>query len=408
MAGVEMSFPSVNEQMDLIKRGTVEILPEEELIKKIEKSIKENKPLVIKQGFDPTAPDIHLGHTVGIRKLRHFQELGHQVVVIIGDYTAMVGDPSEKNSTRPRLSHKEVMEHAQTYQDQFFKILDKEQTQVRFNGDWFSKMNFAEIMNLASKFTVARMLERDDFSKRYSGQLPISIHEFFYPLMQGYDSVEIKSDVELGATEQKFNLVIGRSIQKEFGQQPQVILTLPVLEGLDGKQRMSKSLGNYIGIDEAPAEMYGKTMSLPDEMILRYFELVSDVDSTELKSLKTDLENPQTNPRDVKQYLGRTLVRMYHDQQAAEQAETAFKQIFVKKDIPDEMPEVKIEETEIRIVDLMIKTGTADSKGQARRLVQGGGVSVNGNKINDPFTNITVESGQVLKVGKRKFVKLLK
>jgi len=278
-----MSFPSVNEQMDLIKRGTVEILPEEELVKKIEKSIKENIPLIIKQGFDPTAPDIHLGHTVGIRKLRHFEELGHQVVVIIGDYTAMVGDPSEKNSTRPRLSHTDVMEHAQTYQDQFFKILDQNKTQVQFNGDWFSKMNFAEIMNLASKFTVARMLERDDFAKRYTGQLPISIHEFFYPLMQGYDSVEIKADVELGATEQKFNLVIGRNIQKEFGQDPQVILTLPVLEGLDGKQRMSKSLGNYIGIDEAPAEIFGKTMSVPDEMILRYFELVSDVDSAELK-----------------------------------------------------------------------------------------------------------------------------
>lgn len=402
-----MSFPSVNEQMDLIKRGTIEILPEEELLKKIEKSIKENKPLIIKQGFDPTAPDIHLGHTVGIRKLRHFEELGHQVVVIIGDYTAMVGDPSEKNSTRPRLSHDDVMEHARTYQEQFFKILDKKKTQIRFNGDWFSKMNFAEIMNLASKFTVARMLERDDFAKRYSGQLPISIHEFFYPLMQGYDSVEINADVELGATEQKFNLVIGRNIQKEFGQKPQVILTLPVLEGLDGKQRMSKSLGNYIGIDEAPAEMFGKTMSLPDEMILRYFELVSDVDGAELKKLKSDLENPQTNPRDVKQYLGRTLVRMYHNQKVAEQAQEAFKQIFVKKDVPDEMPEMKIEQAEIRIDDLMIKTGTAESKGQARRLVQGGGVSVDGEKITDPFTSVSIRSGQILKVGKRKFVKLV-
>ncbi len=403
-----MSFPSINEQMDLIHRGTVEILPEEELVKKLEKSLKEDKPLIIKQGFDPTAPDIHLGHTVGIRKLRHFQELGHQVVVIIGDYTAMVGDPSEKNSTRPRLSHEQVMEHAQTYQNQFFKILDAEKTEVRFNGEWFSTMNFAQIMNLASKFTVARMLERDDFAKRYAGQLPISIHEFFYPLMQGYDSVEIKADVELGATEQKFNLVIGRNIQKEFGQEPQIILTLPVLEGLDGKQRMSKSLGNYIGIDEAPAEMYGKTMSLPDEMILRYFELVTDVDSAELQRLKTQLEDPETNPRDVKQYLGRTLVRMYHNKAAALQAEEAFKQIFVKKDVPDDMPEFTVSEAEIRIVDLMVAAGTASSKGEARRLVQGGGVSVNGKKITDPFTKITVENGQVLKVGKRKFVKLLK
>ena len=402
-----MSFPSVNEQMDLIKRGTVEILPEEDLVRKLEKSIKENKPLIIKQGFDPTAPDIHLGHTVGIRKLRHFEELGHQVVVIIGDYTAMVGDPSEKNSTRPRLSHNDVMEHAQTYQDQFFKILDQNKTQVRFNGDWFSKMNFAEIMNLASKFTVARMLERDDFSKRYNGQLPISIHEFFYPLMQGYDSVEIKADVELGATEQKFNLVIGRNIQKEFGQEPQVILTLPVLEGLDGKQRMSKSLGNYIGIDEPAAEMFGKTMSLPDEMILRYFELVSDVDSAELKKIKSDLEDPQTNPRDVKQYLGRTLVRMYYNQAEADQAQEAFKQIFVKKDVPDEMPEFHLEQTELRIDELMIQTKTAESKGQARRLIQGGGVSIDGEKITDPFAVVAIGSGQVLKVGKRKFVKLI-
>lgn len=402
-----MSFPSVNEQMDLIKRGTVEILPEEELLKKLEKSIKKNNPLVIKQGFDPTAPDIHLGHTVGIRKLRHFQELGHQVVVIIGDYTAMVGDPSEKNSTRPRLSHDDVMAHARTYQEQFFKILDEQKTQVRFNGDWFSKMNFAEIMNLASKFTVARMLERDDFAKRYGNQLPISIHEFFYPLMQGYDSVEIKADVELGATEQKFNLVIGRNIQKEFGQEPQVILTLPVLEGLDGKQRMSKSLGNYIGIDEAPAEMFGKTMSLPDEMILRYFELVSDVNSAELKKIKSDLDNPQTNPRDIKQHLGRTLVRMYHNQDAALKAQADFKQVFVNKKVPDVMPEIKISLSEMRIDELMLQTKTAESKGQARRLVQGGGVSIDGEKISDPFAVIKIKAGQVLKVGKRKFVKFI-
>jgi len=402
-----MSFPSVNEQMDLIRRGTVEILPEDELVKKLEQSIKENKPLVIKQGFDPTAPDIHLGHTVGIRKLRHFQELGHQVVVIIGDYTAMVGDPSEKNSTRPRLSHEQVMEHAKTYQEQFFKILDKERTQVRFNGEWFSKMNFAEIMNLASKFTVARMLERDDFAKRYAAQQPISIHEFFYPLMQGYDSVEIKADVELGATEQKFNLVIGRSIQKEFGQQPQVILTLPVLEGLDGKQRMSKSLGNYIGIDEAPEEMYGKTLSIPDELILRYFELITDVTSAELKQIAGQLQDTATNPRDLKRYLARTIVRMYHGQQAAQKAEEHFDRVFVKKDIPDEIPELKIPQPAMRIDELVVFAQMAKSKGEARRLIQGGGVTVDGEKISDPFQEITVKGGEVLKVGKRRFTKLV-
>ncbi len=403
-----MAFPSVNEQMDLIRRGTVEILPEEELVKKLERSVKKNKPLIIKQGFDPTAPDIHLGHTVGIRKLRHFQELGHQVVVIIGDYTAMVGDPSEKNSTRPRLSHDEVMDHARTYQEQFFKILDESKTQIRFNGEWFSKMSFDQVMGLAARFTVARMLERDDFSKRFGSQLPISIHEFFYPLMQAYDSVMIKSDVELGATEQKFNLVIGRQIQKEFDQEPQIVLTLPVLEGLDGKQRMSKSLGNYIGIDEPGKEIYGKAMSIPDEMIFRYFELISDVDSGELVRISKQLENPETNPRDVKKYLARTIVRMYHGEEQSIQAEKEFENIFVKKDLPDEIPEMVIGEAEIRIDDLMVMTGTSESKGQAKRLVTGGGVSIDGERISDPFYVVTVTEGQILKVGKRKFVKLMR
>lgn len=401
-----MLFPSLNEQMDVIKRGTVEVLPEEELVRKIELSIKKNKPLVIKQGFDPTAPDIHLGHTVGIRKLKHFQDLGHQVVVIIGDYTAMVGDPSEKNSTRPRLTHKQVMAHAETYKTQFFKILDEKKTEVRFNGDWFKVMSFEDIMNLAGKFTVARMLERDDFAKRYSNQLPISIHEFFYPLMQGYDSVVIKSDVELGATEQKFNLVIGRNIQKEYEQEPQIILTLPVLEGLDGKQRMSKSTGNYIGIDEPANEIYGKTMSIPDELIYRYFELITDVNAAELAHIKNQMSDSSVNPRDIKKYLGRTLVRMYHGETKVDDAEKAFENLFVKKDIPDEMPEMKIGQPEIRIDDLMILTKTADSKGAARRLVQGGGVSVDGEKISDPFAVIQLDSAKILKVGKRKFVKV--
>ena len=401
-----MPFPALNEQMDLIKRGTVEVLPEEELIRKLEKSIKTNKPLIIKQGFDPTAPDIHLGHTVGIRKLKHFQDLGHQVVVIIGDYTAMVGDPSEKNSTRPRLTHQQVMQHAETYKEQFFKILDEKKTQVRFNGDWFKKMSFEDIMNLAGKFTVARMLERDDFAKRYGNQQPISIHEFFYPLMQGYDSVVIQSDVELGATEQKFNLVIGRNIQKEYNQEPQIILTLPVLEGLDGKQRMSKSTGNYIGIDEPANEIYGKTMSIPDELIYRYFELISDVDGKELTGIHRRLNDPAINPRDVKKYLGRTLVRMYHGDDQVKAAEEAFENLFVKKDIPDEMPEIEIGQQEIRIDELMLLTKTADSKGSARRLVQGGGVSIDGEKISDPFERITISSPRILKVGKRKFVKI--
>jgi tyrosyl-tRNA synthetase len=401
-----MAFAPLNEQMDVIRRGTVDLLPEDELVKKLENSIKKNIPMIIKQGFDPTAPDIHLGHTVGIRKLKHFQDLGHQVVVIIGDYTAMVGDPSEKNSTRPRLTHKEVMVNAKTYQEQFFKILDKKKTEIRYNGDWFSKMSFDEIMALASKFTVARMLERDDFSKRYSNQLPISIHEFFYPLMQGYDSVMIKADVELGATEQKFNLVIARQIQKEYDIEQQIVLTLPVLPGLDGAQRMSKSLGNYIGIDEAPNETYGKVMSIPDELIYPYFELISDVDLKELNEIKKQIEDPSINPRDTKKYLARTIVKMYHGKQASEEAEKAFENIFVDKNLPDDMPEFTLNQSSCRIDDLLIQTKTADSKSNARRLIQQGGVSVNGEKISDPFTSIQIDSEIILKVGKRKFAKV--
>ena len=403
-----MSFPSLNEQMDVIRRGTVDLLPEDELVKKLEKSIKEDTPLIIKQGFDPTAPDIHLGHTVGIRKLKQFQDLGHQVVVIIGDYTAMVGDPSEKNSTRPRLTHGQVMQNAETYRQQFFKILDEPRTEVRFNGEWFKKLTFEKIMELASKFTVARMLERDDFSKRYTGQLPISIHEFFYPLMQGYDSVMINADIELGATEQKFNLVIGRQIQKEYGQEPQIVLTLPVLEGLDGTQRMSKSLGNYIGIDESENETYGKAMSIPDKLIYPYFELITDVSLDELKNIKAQLDDKNTNPRDVKKYLARTIVRMYHGDEASKNGESAFEQVFVKKDIPDEMPEFSFTQATMRIDDLLIATKTATSKNEARRLITQGGVSVDGEKIDDAFTEVELSGQKVLKVGKRKFVRFNK
>ena len=400
-----MSFPPLHDQLEVIRRGTVDLLPEDELIRKLEISIKRNKPLIIKQGFDPTAPDIHLGHTVGIRKLKQFQDLGHQVVVIIGDYTAMVGDPSEKNSTRPRLTHQKVMENAQTYQQQFFKILDEKKTIIRFNGEWFSKMTFEQIMELAAKFTVARMLERDDFANRHKNQLPISIHEFFYPLMQGYDSVMIDADVELGATEQKFNLVIARQIQKEFGKEEQIVLTLPVLEGLDGVQRMSKSLGNYIGIDESPKEMYGKTLSIPDNLIYPYFELISDVDLQELTKIKKQLEDPKSNPRDVKRYLARTIVRMYHQEQAALDAEREFDQIFISKKLPDEIPEYILSNKLYRLDDLLLETKTAVSKSEARRLIQQGGVTVDHERVVDPFKEISISKEVIIKVGKRKFVK---
>ncbi|MCK5077474.1 MAG: tyrosine--tRNA ligase [Calditrichia bacterium] len=398
-------FLPVNEQLKIIERGVVELLPMNEMKDKLERSYKENKPLIIKQGFDPTAPDIHLGHTVGLRKLKHFQELGHQIVLIIGDYTGMVGDPSDKKSTRPRLTHEQVMEHAETYRTQFFKVLDPEKTIVRLNGEWFAKMNFAEVMGLASKFTVARMLERDDFSKRYTSQLPISIHEFFYPLMQGYDSVEIKADVEIGATEQKFNLIIGRQIQQEYGVEQQIVLTLPVLPGLDGVQRMSKSLGNYIGIDEAPEEIYGKTMRITDDMIYTYYELVTDVEIDELKEIKEQLETEGNNPRDIKHNLAFTLTRMYHGKEKAEQAKQHFEKLFIKKDIPDEMEKITVE-AGIQILQIMADEKMISSKSEGRRLFKQGGISVNQEKIDDAAKTLDENGEYVLKVGKRKFLKI--
>jgi len=335
-------FPPVKEQLEIIKRGVEELISEEEMVRKLENSIKTHQPLRIKQGFDPTAPDIHLGHTVGIRKLRQFQELGHTIVLIIGDYTGLVGDPSGKNETRPRLPYETLMKNAETYENQFFKILDKSKTEIHYNGEWFAKMKFDEIMNLAAKFTVARILERDDFTKRYKEGNPISLHEFFYPLMQGYDSVAIKADVELGATEQKFNLLTARDVQREYGQEPQVILTLPVLEGIDGGQRMSKSLGNYIGIDDEPDEMYGKIMSIPDNLILKYFTLVTDYSLAQLQEVKRRLNDGQTNPMVLKKELARTIIKMYHSESAARQAEQNFEQIFSKKEIPDDIEEIII------------------------------------------------------------------
>lgn len=400
-------FPPIEDQLEVISRGTVDLLPLEELKEKLKNAIKSGKPLRIKQGFDPTAPDIHLGHTVGIRKLKQFQDLGHQVVVIIGDYTGMVGDPSEKSATRPRLTYEEVRENAKTYEKQFFKILDRNKTEVAYNGEWFSKMNFGEIMELASKFTVARMLERDDFEKRYAAQQPISIHEFFYPLMQGYDSVMIHADVEIGATEQKFNLVIGRQIQKEYGQPPQVVLTLPVLVGIDGVQRMSKSLGNYIGIDEPPEEMYGKTLRIPDEQIYPYFELITDVDLNELKSIKKQLEENSVNPRDLKRYLARTIVRMYHGEEAATKAEAHFDRIHIQKDTPDEMPEYRLAGEKKKLIHIMVETGVAGSNSEARRLIRQKGVSLDGETVTDELLEVSLDKSAVLKVGKRKFLKLI-
>ncbi len=400
-------FPPINEQIDVIKKGIEELISEEELVSKLERSLKKDKPIRVKQGFDPTAPDIHLGHTVGIRKLREFQELGHTVVLIIGDYTGMVGDPSGKSETRPRLTYDNVMENAKTYEEQFFKILDRSQTEVRYNGEWFAKMRFDEIMNLAAKFTVARILERDDFTKRYKEGSPISVHEFFYPLMQGYDSVVIHSDVELGATEQKFNLLAARHVQREYNQEPQVVLTLPVLEGIDGTQRMSKSLGNYVGIDETPTDIFGKIMSIPDNLIEKYFTLVTNYHLDQLQDVRNRLKDSKNNPMLIKKELARTIVSMYHNEADAAQAQQAFEQVFSKKELPDDIQEINVtHDDNLLLVKLLSDSSIVASNGEGRRLIKQGAVKVNDNKISD--INFELNSGEfIVKVGKRRFVKFV-
>ncbi|MEW6195638.1 MAG: tyrosine--tRNA ligase [Bacteroidota bacterium] len=402
-------FPPLNEQIDLIKRGTSEIIPEEELIQKLERSIKENIPLKIKLGCDPTRPDLHLGHSVVLRKLAQFQELGHQAILIIGDFTGMIGDPSGRNSARPPLSFEEARENGKSYFEQASKILHPEKTKIVYNSEWLGKMDFAEVIKLSSKYTVARMLERDDFTKRLKSGIPISMHEILYPLAQAMDSVAIESDVELGGTDQKFNLLVGRDIQREFNIAPQVILTMPLLVGTDGVEKMSKSLDNYIGINESPKEIYGKTLSIPDNLIYDYFLLATDVSKDELKLIKENIANQSVNPRDIKRKLARKLVAMYHNTEASEEAEREFDNIFVKKGLPDEVPEYHIDrlKNEFDILDLIVNVGFAPSKSEARRLVVQGGVSIDGDKISDIKEIIKIDKEKILKVGKRNFVKLI-
>ncbi|HZW39272.1 MAG TPA: tyrosine--tRNA ligase [Ignavibacteriaceae bacterium] len=405
----KINFPSINEQMDLIRRGTFEIIPEDELLKKLEKSLKENKPLNIKLGCDPSRPDLHIGHSVVLRKLAHFQELGHQAILIIGDFTGMIGDPSGRNVTRPALSLEETRKHGQSYFEQASKILHKEKTKIVYNSEWLGKMSFEDVIKLASKYTVARMLERDDFTKRYKAGEPISIHEFLYPLAQAMDSVAIKSDVELGGTDQKFNLLVGRDMQREYGIEPQVIITMPLLVGTDGKEKMSKSYGNYIGISDLPKDIFGKTLSIPDELIYTYYELATNVSNDKLKSIKSQLIDSSINPRNIKRELGKILVKMYYDQEAANAAVDEFDKIFIKKEVPDDIPEIKIDtnQKELNILDLITQINFAPSKGEARRLVAQGGVSVNGNKVDDVMALINLSEPVVLKVGKRKFAKII-
>ena len=399
---------SVQEQMEVILRGTAEVISEEELEGKIERSLRMGKPLTVKQGFDPTAPDIHIGHTVSLRKLRQFQDLGHKVVFLIGDFTGMIGDPSGRSEMRKRLSRQEVLQNARTYQEQVFKILDPERTVVAFNSEWCEPMKFEDVLVLASRYTVARMLERDDFSQRYKQGKPITIMEFLYPLIQAYDSVALKADVEVGGTDQKFNLLVGRDVQREYGQEPQVALMMPLLVGTDGKEKMSKSLGNYIGINEPPEEIYGKTMSIPDFLIYPYFELATDVDSSELAEIKRSLEDPEVNPMDLKRRLARRLVAMYHGEEAARRAEEAFDRVFRRREVPDEVPEYVLNQDRVWIVRLLTSSGLASSNSEARRLIAQGGVYIDGRRVTDPNLEVEFKGGEVVKVGKRRFLRVVR
>lgn len=399
----------MTDQMNLIKRGTFEIIPEYELARKIEKSIKEKRPLNIKLGCDPSRPDLHIGHSVVLRKLAQFQLLGHQAILIIGDFTGMIGDPTGRNVTRPPLSLEEARENGKSYFEQASKILDPEKTRIVYNSEWLSKMNFEEVIKLSARYTVARMLERDDFTKRYKSGEPIGIHEFLYPLAQAMDSVAINSDVELGGTDQKFNLLVGRDIQREYEMEPQVIITMPLLPGTDGVEKMSKSYNNYIGINEPPKEIYGKTLSVPDNLIYPYFELATDVSSEELRQIKAQLNDPAVNPRDLKRKLARTLVAMYHSAEDAVKAEEEFDKLFIKKEIPEDIPEYKIQDgtREIGIVDLIIQTKMAPTRAEAKRLIKGGGVSLDDRKIDDVSESVLLNGSNILKVGKRKFIKII-
>jgi tyrosyl-tRNA synthetase len=402
----------VDRQLGILRRGAAEIVPEEELAAKVAESVRTGVPLKVKLGLDPSAPDIHVGHTVVLHKLRQFQELGHQVQLIIGDFTGRIGDPTGKSETRKQLSEEDVQRNARTYQAQIFKILDPEKTKIYYNSQWLSPLTFADVVQLAAKITVARMMERDDFTKRFQSGQPISVHEFFYPLMQGYDSVVLESDVELGGTDQKFNLLMGRTLQKEYGKKAQAAIMLPLLEGLDGVNKMSKSLGNYIGIDEEPNQIYGKAMSVPDDLMLKYYELATDIGNEELAALRAGLKDGSVHPRDAKMRLARTFVRMFHGEEAAEAAERHFVTVFQQRSLPDEikeavLPAAELTDGRIRLTRLLTALGLQPSVSEARRSVQQGAVRLNEERLTDPNGEIEPKNGDVVQVGKRKFAKIV-
>ncbi len=400
-----MSMATLNEQMDIISVGIEEIIPQEQLESQIASSIKENKPLRVKFGCDPSRPDLHIGHAVLLRKLRQFQDFGHTAILIIGDFTAMIGDPTGKNKTRPQLTMEETKENAKSYIDQATIVLSKENLEIVYNSDWLSKLDFSDVIKIASKYTVAQMLERDDFTKRYSGGKPISLHEFLYPLAQGYDSVVIKADLELGGTDQKFNLLVGRALQKEYGQSPQSVITAPLLEGTDGVEKMSKSNDNYIALTDSADQMYGKVLSIPDTMIAKYYEFCTNITKEDLNKIDSDLSSGSVNPRDTKRALARDVVSIYHNQDAAQQAEQNFDQLFIKKKVPDDIPEATLDGPS-KLIDIMVSNNMVSSNGEAKRMVKQGAVKINDEKIEDPFISIEPGNDDILKVGKRRFLKI--
>jgi len=395
---------NIEEQLLYLKKGTVDFIREEDLKAKLERSAKTGKPLLVKYGADPTAPDIHIGHTVVIRKLRAFQELGHTAIFLIGDFTGMIGDPTGKSATRPMLTREEILANAETYKAQIFKLLDPDKTEIRFNSEWMDNFSAVDFVKLTAKTTVKQILERDDFAKRMAEEKPIALHELLYPLVQGYDSVALEADVELGGTDQKFNLLMGRNLQRESAQEPQVVITTPLLEGTDGVQKMSKSLGNYIGIADAPSEMFGKIMSISDDLMWRYYELLTDLLPAEIEMMKTGGENP----RNLKVNLAKLVIKDFHSTEDANEAEGEFNRRFVKKEIPDKIEEKSLASGNYKFVDLLVQTNLAASKGEARRLIEQGGVKIDGEKVSNIQAEIEINpnKGFTIQVGKRKFLKL--
>jgi tyrosyl-tRNA synthetase len=401
-------FLPVQEQLKILRRGCVDIIPEEDLVQKLEDSRKSGRPLIVKLGCDPSRPDLHLGHSVVIRKLAQFQKLGHQAVLVVGDFTGMIGDPSGKSKTRPPLSLEETRQNGKSYFEQATKILDPSKTRMVYNSEWLSAMSFSDVIRLASKYTVARMLERDDFEKRYRAGEPISMHELLYPLAQAMDSVALQADVELGGTDQKFNLLVGRDIQREFGQLPQVIMTTPVIEGTDGIQKMSKSLDNYIGFTDSPSEMFGRIMSIPDNLIEKYYELTTDVPDADLQDIRGQLKRADVNPSILKRRLAKEIISIYHSRSAGDEAEAAFDRIFKQKEIPDDIPVFQVDTPNIALVKLLTESKLVGSGNEARRQIDQGAVSVNGERIHDEKTILAVEGELVIKVGKRRFLKVVR